>query len=53
MNDFFLALVSLAYVWLVFPFCQKFMKLIGDRSANQVFVCVLALFAVICVVCYA
>ena len=52
-NDFFLALVALAYVWLVFPFCQKFMTLIGEKAANRVFVCVLALFAVICVVCYA
>lgn len=52
-NDFFLGLVALAYVWLVFPFCQKFMSLIGNRAANRVFVCVLALFAVICVVSYA
>lgn len=52
-NDFFLGLVALAYVWLAFPLCQKFMKLIGEKAANRVFVCVLALFAVICVVCYA
>lgn len=52
-NDFFLALVALGYVWIAFPFCQKFMELIGNRAANRVFVCVLALFAVICVVCYA
>lgn len=52
-NDFFLGLVSLAYVWLIFPFCQKFMKNIGEKAANRVFVTGLVLFAVICVLSYA
>lgn len=52
-NDFFLGLVSLAYVWILFPFCQKFMKNIGEKAANRVFVCGMILFAVICVISYA
>lgn len=33
-NDIFLGLVTLGYVWFAFPFCQKFCKLIGDKAAD-------------------
>lgn len=52
-NDFFLGLVSLGYVWLIFPFCQKFMKNIGEKAANRVFVTGLILFGVLCILSYA
>lgn len=52
-NDFFLGLVSLAYVWILFPFCQKFMKNIGEKAANRVFVCGMVLFGFLCILSYA
>ncbi len=52
-NDIFLGLVTLGYVWFVFPFCQKFMKLIGDKAANGLFWAVIAIFVIICVLSYA
>lgn len=51
-NDFFLGLVALGYVWFAFPFCQKAMRLIGERAANRVFVSVLVLFGFICLSFY-
>ena len=52
-NDIFLGLVTLGYVWFVFPFCQKFCKLIGDKAANGLFWAVIAFFVIICVLSYA
>ena len=52
-NDIFLGLVTLGYVWFVFPFCQKFCKLIGDKAANGLFWAVIAFFIIICVLSYA
>ncbi len=52
-NDIFLGLVTLGYVWFVFPFCQKFCKLIGDKAANGLFWAVIAIFVIICVLSYA
>lgn len=51
-NDLFLGLVALGYVWFAFPFCQKAMKLIGERAANRVFVCLAVMCAIICVSVY-
>ena len=52
-NDIFLGLVTLGYVWFVFPFCQKFCKLIGDKAADGLFWAVIAIFVIICVLSYA
>lgn len=52
-NDIFLGLVTLGYVWFVFPFCQKFCKLIGDKAANGLFWAVIAFFVIICILSYA
>lgn len=51
-NDFFLGLVAVGYVWFAFPFCQKAMRLIGERAANRVFVSVLVMFGLICLSFY-
>lgn len=51
-NDFFLGLVAVGYVWFAFPFCQKAMKLVGNRAANRVFVSVLVMFGFICLSVY-
>lgn len=52
-NDFFLGLISLVYVWFIFPFCQKLCKLIGDKTANGLFWCVIGVFIIICLLSYA
>lgn len=52
-NDIFLGLVSLAYVWLAFPFCQKALSLIGETAANRVFVMVGVMCLFVCLATYA
>lgn len=52
MNDLMLGLVSLLYVWVIFPFCQKALTLAGPRVANGIFVAVLVIFAFICLITY-
>lgn len=51
-NDIFLGLVTLAYVWFIFPFCQKILYRIGDRTANWIFVTTLVVFTFICIITY-
>lgn len=51
-NDIMLGGVSLLYVWIIFPFCQKACTLIGERATNRVFITILPLFAFICLATY-
>lgn len=52
-NDLALGLVSILYVWVLFPLCQKFCKFIGMRRANKLFFGMCILCAVVCFVTYA
>ncbi|NGM17784.1 hypothetical protein GMI70_07230 [Eggerthellaceae bacterium zg-893] len=51
-NDIGLGLVSLFYVWVVFPFCQKIFLSISPKAANRFFFIVLAVVALACVSWY-
>lgn len=51
-NDLLLGVISLIYVWLIFPFLQKFYSIIGEKVSNVIFACVILLFIVICLVSY-
>lgn len=52
-NDFFLGFVSVFFVWVLFPLCQKCMKIIGEKWANRVFVGVAGCCALCCFFAYA
>lgn len=52
-NDILLALVSLIYVWIVFPFMQKASTFVGEKAMNQAFTCTLVLCAFVCFASYA
>ena len=52
-NDLFLGLVSVLYVWVLFPLCQKAFKLMGEKWANIVFVIACIFCAFCCIMSYA
>ena len=52
-NDVVLGLVSLLYVFFVFPFMQKAFSVIKPRTAHRLFIFVLIFFAFCCVLSYA
>lgn len=51
-NDVLLGLVSLFYVFVVFPFIQKAFMLINQRTANRLFVFVIVFFLFCCFLTY-
>lgn len=51
-NDINLGLVSLLYVWVIFPFLQKIMLSVNQRLANRFFIIVVVLIGIICVSWY-
>lgn len=52
-NDIVLGLVSLLYVFFIFPFVQKAFSVIKPRTAHYIFILVLVIFALACVLSYA
>lgn len=52
-NDVFLGLVALGYVWFVFPFLQKLCTLMGKKASDGLFWAIIGIFVVICVLTYA
>ena len=51
-NDINLGLVSLLYVWVIFPFLQKIMLSVNQRLANRFFIIVVVIIGIICVYWY-
>lgn len=52
-NDILLGAVATAFVWLVFPLCQKAMLAIGRRLSNHVFKASMATCSACCIMTYA
>lgn len=51
-NDVFIGLVAIVYLWLMFPLVCKGYERLGRKRANLVFGLVVAVFAACCVVSY-
>lgn len=52
-NDIILGGVSLIYVWVAFPLCQKAMSFTSHKTGNFIFVATIVLFIGICILTYA
>lgn len=51
-NDIALGIVSLLYVWVIFPFLQKIMLSVNQRLANRFFILVIVIIGIICISWY-
>lgn len=51
-NDIFLGIVSVLFVWVLFPLCQKSLKLVGEKWANRIFIGVATFCGLCCIMAY-
>lgn len=51
-NDFFIGLVAVVYVWLIYPLICEMFALLRPRVANGLFVVIIVAFAACCTVSY-